>query len=97
MAAIGLTTGAFSADDDFGRSGTKWQNDSSWGDFYITTLSTYKGPANLKNALIHSDNIYFAKAALKIEAKSNKFTKKYRVWTTNRVSTNNKQVFILKQ
>ena len=70
IGAIGLTTGAFSADDDFGRSGTKWQNDSSWGDFYITTLSTYNGPANLKNALIHSDNIYFAKAALKIGGKN---------------------------
>lgn len=70
IGVIGLTTGAFSADDDFGRSGTKWQNDSSWGDFYITTLSTYNGPANLKNALIHSDNIYFAKAALKIGGKN---------------------------
>ncbi len=70
IGAIGLTTGAFSADDDFGRIGTKWQNDSSWGDFYITTLSTYSGPANLKNALIHSDNIYFAKAALKIGGKN---------------------------
>ncbi len=70
IGAIGLTTGAFSANDDFGRSGTKWQNDSSWGDFYITTLSTYNGPANLKNALIHSDNIYFAKAALKIGGKN---------------------------
>lgn len=70
IGAIGLTTGAFSADDDFGRSGIKWQNDSSWGDFYITTLSTYNGPANLKNALIHSDNIYFAKAALKIGGKN---------------------------
>ena len=70
IGAIGLTTGAFSADDDFGRSGTKWQNDSSWGDFYITTLSTYSEPANLKNALIHSDSIYFAKAALKIGGKN---------------------------
>lgn len=70
IGVIGLTTGAFSADDDFGRSGTKWQNDSSWGNFYITTLSTYSGPANLKNALIHSDNIYFAKAALKIGGKN---------------------------
>ena len=70
IGAIGLTTGAFSADEDFGRSGTKWQNNNSWGDFYITTLSTYSGPANLKNALIHSDNIYFAKAALKIGGKN---------------------------
>lgn len=66
VGAIGLNTGSFTADEDFGRSGTKWQNSDSWGDFYITTLSTYSGAADLKNALIYSDNIYFAKAALKI-------------------------------
>lgn len=64
--SIGLTTGAFTADDDFGKSGLKWQLDSSWNDFYVTTLSTYTGIANIRNALIYSDNIYFAKAALKI-------------------------------
>lgn len=64
--AIGLTCNSFTAEEDFGRSGTKWQKDSSWQDFYITTLSTYNGAANLQNALIYSDNIYFAKAALKI-------------------------------
>lgn len=64
--AVGLTTRSFTADEDFGQSGTRWQKDSSWKDFYITTLSTYSGKANLQNALIYSDNIYFAKAALKI-------------------------------
>lgn len=64
--AIGLHTNSFTAEEDFGTSGTKWQKDSSWKDFYITTLSTYSGKANLQNALIYSDNIYFAKAALKI-------------------------------
>lgn len=64
--AIGLETGSFKASDDFGYSGTSWQKDSSWGDYKVTTLTTYSGPANLKNALIYSDNIYFAKAALKI-------------------------------
>lgn len=63
---VGLETNSFTAEDDFGASGTKWQKDSSWKDFYITTLSTYGGKANLQNALIYSDNIYFAKAALKI-------------------------------
>lgn len=63
---VGLETNSFTAEDDFGASGTKWQKDSSWKDFYITTLSTYSGKANLQNALIYSDNIYFAKAALKI-------------------------------
>ena len=64
--AIGLTTNAFTADENFGASGTKWQLSSDWKDFYITTLSTYSGNANLQNALIYSDNIYFAKAALKV-------------------------------
>ena len=66
IGAIGLKYNSFAADEDFGASGTKWQNDSSWGDLYVTTLETYSGPANLQNALKYSDNIYFAKAALKI-------------------------------
>ena len=64
--STGLQTGAFTADEDFGESGLVWQKDSSWGDFNITTLEEYSGPENLENALIYSDNIYFAKAALKI-------------------------------
>ncbi len=66
VGAIGLMTNSFTATEDFGRSGTKWQNDSSWKDLYVTTLEEYSGDANLENALIYSDNIYFAKAALKI-------------------------------
>ena len=66
VGAIGLKYNSFTADDDFGTSGTRWQNDSSWGDLYVTTLTTYSGPANLRNALVYSDNIYFAKAALRI-------------------------------
>ena len=42
-----------------------WQKDSSWGSYHVTTLHAYE-PVILKNALIYSDNIYFAKAALKI-------------------------------
>lgn len=64
--AIGLTTKRFTADENFGTSGLSWQKDSSWGDYKVTTLTTYSGPANLRNALVYSDNIYFAKAALKI-------------------------------
>lgn len=64
--AVGLTTNSFTAEENFGRSGTSWQKDSTWGNFKVTTLTTYSGYANLRNALIYSDNIYFAKAALKI-------------------------------
>ena len=66
--AIGLDTYSFSAEENFGTSGLSWQNDPSWGDYHVTTLTPYAGVANLRNALIYSDNIYFAKAALKIGA-----------------------------
>lgn len=66
IGAIGLTTNKFTAEENFGKSGTSWQKDSSWGKFKVTTLATYGGVANLRNALVYSDNIYFAKAALKI-------------------------------
>ena len=64
--AIGLSTDSFTATENFGTSGLSWQKDESWGDYRVTTLTTYGGSANLRNALIYSDNIYFAKAALKI-------------------------------
>lgn len=66
IAAIGLTSGKMTATEDYGKSGLSWQNNDSWGSYKVTTLTTYNGPANLKNALIYSDNIYFAKSALKI-------------------------------
>ena len=68
--AIGLTTGNLSEDDEFNYSGLAWQKNSSWGDHKITTLTAYSGKKNLKNALIHSDNIYFAQAVLKIGEKT---------------------------
>ena len=66
VGAIGLSNNSFTADEDFGDSGKRWQNSEEWKDLYVTTLTDYTGPANLRNALIYSDNIYFAKAALKI-------------------------------
>ena len=68
--AIGLTTGKLSENDEFNYSGLAWQKDSSWGDHKVTTLTAYSGKKNLKNALIHSDNIYFAQAVLKIGEKT---------------------------
>ena len=70
VGAMGLTTGAFTEDEDLGASGLAWQKDESWGNYKVTTLHEYSGGAVLKNALIYSDNIYFAKAALKIGAET---------------------------
>lgn len=67
IASIGLKTGAVDWQEDFGNEGLSWQKDATWGDYYITTLHAYE-PVTMENALIYSDNIYFAKAALGIGA-----------------------------
>ena len=64
-AAVGLESGAIDPNEDYGNAGLSWQKDASWGSYYVTTLHAYE-PVILENALIYSDNIYFAKAALKI-------------------------------
>ena len=64
--AIGLTTDSLSTEDTFTYNGLSWQKDASWGNYNVTTLTAYNGPKNLRNAIIYSDNIYFAQAVLKI-------------------------------
>ena len=64
-AAVGLQSGAIDPMEDYGNVGLSWQKDASWGSYHVTTLHAYE-PVILENALIYSDNIYFAKAALKI-------------------------------
>ena len=65
IAAIGLESGAVDPSAEAGYSGLQWQKDASWGSYSVTTLHGYS-PKILENALIYSDNIYFAQAALKI-------------------------------
>ena len=67
-AAGGLDSGAINPAEDYGSEGMSWQKDSTWGEYYVTTLHTCE-PAVLEDAMIYSDNIYFAKAALKIGSK----------------------------
>ena len=67
IAAVGLESGAIDPLEDYGNVGLSWQKDASWGSYYVTTLHAYE-PVILENALIYSDNIYFAKVALKIGA-----------------------------
>jgi cell division protein FtsI/penicillin-binding protein 2 len=65
IAAIGLATGAINPEEDYGNARLSWQKDASWGNYFVTTLHE-TDPANLENAMINSDNIYFAKASLRI-------------------------------
>ena len=64
-AAVGLESGAIDPMEDYGNVGLSWQKNASWGSYHVTTLHAYE-PVILENALIYSDNIYFAKVALKI-------------------------------
>lgn len=43
----------------------KWQKDSSWGGFYVNRVGSLPN-VNLYNALVTSDNIYFAKNAVEL-------------------------------
>ena len=63
-AAIGLETKTIDPNKDL-RAKDKWQKDSSWGNYYVTTLHA-PSPNNLKNAITYSDNVYFARSALNI-------------------------------
>ena len=67
-AAIALSTGTITPDSTVQYSGTSWQKDSSWGDYRVTTLTPYSGAKNVANALLYSDNIFFAQTVLQMGA-----------------------------
>lgn len=46
--------------------GLSWQKDSSWGDYKITRVTDPGKPVNLKDAVNHSDNIYYGQVALEL-------------------------------
>ena len=64
-AAIGLNTGKINPDESIEINWLTWQKDSSWGNYKITRVENVS-PVSLREAAKHSDNIYFAQAALKI-------------------------------
>lgn len=65
-AGIGLTENVIDSNTEFAYTGTSWQKDKSWGDYFVTTLTAYSEPKNVVNALIRSDNIFFSQLSLKI-------------------------------
>lgn len=65
-ASVGLESSAIDWDETMTVEGLKWQKDSSWGSYQVTRVKDPKAPVNLEKALLYSDNIYFAQAALKI-------------------------------
>ena len=65
-AATGLSTGKIKTTDTLNVQGLNWQPDKSWGSYMITRVKDPGKAVNLEDALVYSDNIYFAKAALAI-------------------------------
>lgn len=65
-AGIALTTKTITEDTTINYEGKSWQKDSSWGNYKVTTLTSYAGSKNVANALLYSDNIFFAQIALKM-------------------------------
>ncbi|MGG3573151.1 penicillin-binding transpeptidase domain-containing protein [Bacillus gobiensis] len=63
-AAIGIASGKLNPQEAKSINGKQWQKDSSWGGYRVTRISDALNQVNLVNALITSDNIYFAQTAL---------------------------------
>jgi penicillin-binding protein len=65
-AAVGLKTGGIEPEAVKKISGPSWQKGPEWGKYTITRVSDKYSSVNLERALVSSDNIYFAQAALDI-------------------------------
>lgn len=48
--------------------GTSWRKDSSWGNYQVRRVTDPKHDVDLHDALVYSDNIYFAQMALELGA-----------------------------
>ncbi|MGG0737504.1 penicillin-binding transpeptidase domain-containing protein [Niallia taxi] len=64
VAAAALTEGVITPEQERKITTKQWQKDKSWGNYYVTRVHTSSAPVNLADALLYSDNIYFAQTAL---------------------------------
>lgn len=70
-AAIGLNTGSIDPNEKVDIKGLTWGKES-WGDYEVRRVSDTGKPVHLRDAIVYSDNIYFAMKA--VELGHNKFT-----------------------
>ncbi|WP_080843870.1 penicillin-binding transpeptidase domain-containing protein [Cytobacillus gottheilii] len=64
--AIGLEAGITTADETKDIKGLRWQKDTSWGSYHVTRVKDPDSPVNFDQAMMYSDNIYFAQEALQL-------------------------------
>ena len=67
--AIGLDRGKIDPLEKLNIAGKSWQKDNSWGNYKINRVSQNLSKVDFNDALVYSDNIYFAQMALKIGEK----------------------------
>ena len=65
-AAIGLENGTIIPDEGIEIKGLTWDNGEGWGDYKVRRVSQTDEPVDLADALIRSDNIYFAMKAVEM-------------------------------
>lgn len=63
VGAIGLKNKSITHDEQITIEGLRWKKDN-WKDFYVSRVSTSNGPVDLEDALVRSDNIFFAMKAV---------------------------------
>lgn len=65
-AAIGLSNGTIKPEEGITINGLTWSGGEGWGDYKVRRVSTSSQPVDLADALIRSDNIYFAMKAVEM-------------------------------
>lgn len=66
---VGLNDGVMTFDTYYNIYGEDWQPDSSWGGYHVHRVTPINGAVGLEQALISSDNIFFAMLGLNLGAK----------------------------
>lgn len=69
-AAIGLENGSIKPDEGLEINGLTWSNGEGWGDYEVRRVSQTSKPVDLADALMRSDNIYFAMQAVEMGSQS---------------------------
>lgn len=67
-AAAALDSGTITPEQQRDIKTRQWQKDNSWGGYFVTRVADPGRPVNLKDAIVLSDNIYFAQTALEMGA-----------------------------
>lgn len=67
-AMAALNNGSLTPGEEMEIVGKTWQPDDSWGNYYVTRYQEVNGLFDLADAISYSDNIFFARTALKMGA-----------------------------